>query len=101
MDPPVRAHPTRRAIARKIFRCAGWLSYVKTWQRTYDVLSENPYKFRRVGRTWLSCTASIKLLELSERLDPHHWEHWALVHDECHPISCLDCGGQRCPGDHP
>jgi len=89
------ADPARTAIARAVFRCAGWLSCVKTWQRTYE-LADNPRGFRCVGRRWLSCAASIRLLGLSERIDPRHWEHWALVHDDCESVSCPDCGGRQC-----
>ena len=88
--------PLRTTAAKAIFWCAGQLSHVKTWQRTYEWVSDRPITFRPTGRIWSSCTASHRLMELSERIDLRHWEHWALVHDECDARPCQGCGGCRC-----
>jgi hypothetical protein len=82
-----------------VYWCAGWLSRVKTYQRTYELISEpgDPRpEFRQVERMWVSCQLSMWLLEQSVHLDPKHWDHWALVHDPADGPPCPDCGGILC-----
>lgn len=89
--------PTLRTIiAKAVLWCASQLSRMKTWQRTYEWVADRPVTFRPAGRIWSSCVASHRLMELSARIDPRHWEHWALVHDECQASPCHACGGCRC-----
>jgi hypothetical protein len=39
-----------------------------------------------------------RAVALSERIDPEHWEHWALQHDTrcANPRWCTVCGGTIC-----
>jgi hypothetical protein len=46
-----------------------------------------------VGRRWVQCVLSVRLLELAEGLDAAHFDHWALIHDGHPGCLCLECGG--------
>lgn len=88
----------RRTRAKLAHRLGGYLSRIKTWQRTYELVDrdEDGFDFRPVGRTWMSCAASVRLEELAMQLDWDHWDHWALIHDDCDPTPCPECGGCVC-----
>jgi len=47
-------------------------------------------------KRWLPSATSFKLISLAESLDPHHFDHWGLVHDNCNGIVCPDCEGIVC-----
>jgi hypothetical protein len=92
----------RTTAAKTVFILGGLLSRVQTYQRVYAMNWDGPKtkpEFTPAGRRWLSCSASMKLMHLSERIDPGHWEHWALSHEDCPAIPCPRCGGQLCPDD--
>lgn len=93
---------TRTALAKGVFKVSGLLFYVKTYQRFWlldldaglsDLLDS---KRRHDGRHWSSCALSMRLLGWSENIDPQHWDHWALVHDDEPATRCRDCGGYIC-----
>lgn len=87
----------RRRLAKIAFRASGWLSRIKTWQRTYEIVNDEfPFEFRALPRRWLPCGTANRLLKLSMTLDMKHWDHWALVHDRCGGIPCSECGGTIC-----
>jgi len=101
----------RIKMAKVVFCLAGWLTLVKTYQRTYEwmgvpstddddnVIWENK-EFEYNGRVWLPCHLSIVLLERAERIDPVHFDHWALKHipgDVCAGGLCQTCGGHVHP----
>jgi hypothetical protein len=93
---------SRRALAKSVFFCAGWLTRVKTYQRYYsmdnldDLGSDEPLKFTLEGRHWASCEWSMSLLNFSMQLDWDHWDHWACMHEDCDPFPCTVCGGLAC-----
>lgn len=97
-------------LAKAAYWAAGELSRVKTYQRIYEW--KNPQEFQEavfgealpeldmqpVGRIWLPCRLSMKLLGLSQDLDHKHWDHWALEHRLCEDgQNCNDCGGHIDP----
>lgn len=87
----------RRTRAKIAFRIGGYLSRIKTLQRTYTLVDTGgAFKFRPAGRVWTSCALSARLEKLSMQLDWDHWDHWALIHDECDPAPCPECGGGIC-----
>jgi hypothetical protein len=90
----------RTGTAKTIFWCAGLLSRVRTPQRVYATHWPSPTSppiFTSLGWHWSSCRISMRLLTLSEQIDPGHWEHWAIDHSGCPSVPCPSCGGQRCP----
>lgn len=104
----------RVKTAKVIFCLAGWLAPIKTYQRTFEwmgvpdlnddqnVIWEND-EFMYVGRAWLPCHLSFVLLERARRVDPTHFDHWALEHvpgDVCAGNPCLTCGGHVHPQVH-
>jgi hypothetical protein len=92
----------RTHAAKAVYTLGGWLSRVKSYQRVYSMNWDDPDadpEFTPAGRCWLSCNASLKLLKWSEHIDPGHWEHWALMHDDCPAIPCPSCGGYLCPDE--
>lgn len=96
--------PRRTRIAQKIYWVSGKLSKIKTPRRTYRVVSIDPEAknpddimvTEPAEVRWMSCHTSMRLLELSAKIDPHHWDHWALVHDRCGPTPCAQCHGCNC-----
>lgn len=88
----------RRTRAKLAFRLGGYLSRIKTPQRCYELVhtDDGDFESRPVGRIWTSCVASVRLEKLSMRLDWDHWDHWALIHDDCDPTPCPECGGCVC-----
>lgn len=88
--------PVRTRAAMLVYWAAGVLSRVRTWQRVYEVATHEPLTVRRLPRRWASCATSTRLLVLSTRLDPTHWDHWALQHNDCEPRPCTVCGGHIC-----
>jgi hypothetical protein len=90
--------PWHRPLAKTLFRVAGWLSKVRTYQRYYTYEGEDPTPdaFKLAGRHWSSCTLSLIVLDLSMQLDWDHWDCWAVVHEGCDPMPCEVCGGCRC-----
>jgi hypothetical protein len=94
---------TRTRVARAVFWLSGKLTRIKTPQRFYRIISINedavgdePFMVtRRTKRRWHSCRTSTRLMSLSLRIDPLHWDHWALVHDTCAGERC-SCGGNVC-----
>lgn len=93
----------RTPAAKVIFVLGGLLSRVKTYQRVYSMNWDDPTdkpEFTPAGRRWISTHISMKLLRVSEEIDPGHWEHWALDHADCpSDVRCSNCGGQLCPDD--
>lgn len=97
----------RIRTAKLVYALAGWLAPIKTYQRTYewtgsfdeqnddDVIWE-PKEWEYVGRAWLPCRASLRLLAWSQQLDTVHFNHWALEHlpgEQCTGTECRTCGG--------
>lgn len=88
----------RRRLAKAVFALGGKLQRIKTWHRLYRFdwpdKSSKP-TFTRIKGGWLPWQLSTKMRVVwSERLDPHHWEHWALVHEDCRDGDpCPVCGG--------
>lgn len=89
---------TRTAFAKAAYRLAGELSRVKTYQRFWflDLDGDELLRKRHDGRHWAPCALSMRLLEWSENIDPQHWGHWALVHDDEPATKCEGCGGYVC-----
>jgi len=86
----------RTRLAKTLFWCAGYLSRIKTPQRVYELASRDPLDFRPAGWEWMSCETSMRLLKASTQIDPAHWDHWALGHNECGSHRCPQCGGCVC-----
>jgi hypothetical protein len=90
----------RTLLAKAVFRVSGWLSRIRTPQLSYPLIWGDPGeepKFGDIERCWLPCRTSIRLMDLSTRIDPVHWDHWALVHGGCDGDRCAGCGGIHCP----
>lgn len=89
----------RRELARAVFRLSMLVSRIQYPSRTF-VIKDMPegsdgIEFEPSGhRSWAPIRLTWRLFELSQRLDPYHWEHWALVHDDDPSArACLACGG--------
>lgn len=85
-----------RTRARVVYWISGKLSRIKTSQRVWGWNEETKAFDVDDGYRKLPCVISIILLEKSMDLDPAHWDHWALRHDDCHRVPCPDCGGCDC-----
>jgi len=82
--------------AQLLHRVAGWLHSVKTLQRTYELGRDGDDLFTFAGWRWLPCVTSTRLMERAMQMDWDHWDHWALVHDDCRTEQCPACGGCVC-----
>lgn len=96
--------PKRTRIAKKVFWFGGLMTRIKTPQRVYQARlgepeTSKPITFGKAEIRWGSCRLSMRLLELSLRIDRHHWDHWALVHENCDPVPCAQCNGCVCQWD--
>lgn len=88
--------PAKTRVAQRIFWLSGVTSKVKTPQHLWEIVSVEPWETRKLPRRWTSCRFSGWLLRRSLRLDPYHWDHWALQHTDCQPHPCAVCGGMVC-----
>lgn len=97
----------RVKLGKVLYCLSGWLMPIKTYQRTYewmgpnldaeneDAIWENK-EFEYAGRVWMPCHLAFVVLEWSSRVDPDHFDHWALEHipgDICQGHECPTCGG--------
>lgn len=81
--------------AKFAFCLSGWLMPIKTPKRTYRLESFDGEPIYD-GIHWSPCGAAIKLLTLSERLDPDHFIHWAAylpAGEGVRLVPCDECGG--------
>jgi hypothetical protein len=96
----------RRPLAKAAYRLGGHAAKIKRPMRIYALDLDNmpsdeegAFNATFAGWRWMSINTCWRLMELSERLDPQHWEHWALVHNEdccVLPAPCPECGGTTC-----
>jgi hypothetical protein len=103
----------RTPTARAVYWVGGLLTKIKTYQQTYSYEFDEDAgyaRFPEAGRRWTPIGFAFTVLDWSERLDPRHWEHWALDHSDCElevgpvgsgsPCSqCGWCGGVTCYRD--
>lgn len=90
----------KRSLAKAVYRISCRLAQIKTPQRIYSVdFSEGVHEFTSTyaGIRWLPCSRSFDLMEWAMRLDPDHFDHWALDHSTCNPVPCNECGSPFCP----
>lgn len=86
-----------RTLAKIVYRIGGLIRLIRTPQKVYQLEFDGGlYDRIYVGRRWLPSRLSMKMLILSTRLDTEHWDHWALVHDQCGGEYCLECHGRVC-----
>jgi len=105
---------TRTRVAKLIYGLGGLLSCIRTPQRTYEWTydgDENEadvdeatwvvsHHFEYVGVAMLPSRVGIRLIELANRVDEEHFNHWALEHlpnDHCEGGRCESCGGHVHP----
>lgn len=92
----------KRRTAKNLYWVSGQLCRIKTYSKMYEwVVTDDDdvtdLNFRYIGRKWISWHFSFTVMRWSERLDPKHWDHWALVHDEtCEWCTCAVCSGTIC-----
>lgn len=89
----------RTRIAQAMYWLSGVTSKIKTPRHTYEIVSFDPLQTKRLPRSWQACGFSDLLLRGSVQVDPHHWDHWAVLHDRCGPARCWKCGGYMCGYD--
>lgn len=86
----------KRIKAAKFVYClSGWLMPIRTPKRTYRLESFDGEPIYD-GIQWSPNGTAIKLLALSERLDPGHFIHWAAYLEptkEIRRVQCDECGG--------
>jgi hypothetical protein len=90
----------RTRLAKAVFWLSGQLARIRTPQLTHRFIWDSPDAAPRLGdaqRRWLPCRMSLRLMDLSTRIDPVHWDHWAGVHPGCDGEPCTGCGGVDCP----
>lgn len=91
----------QRQRAKFWFRISGWLSHIKTPQRylrldSNGVVLQERWEHGLPGHlhwAWGSCELGLKILGWSIRLDPYHWDHWALEYGP-NVTDCPECGGK-------
>lgn len=96
--------PQRTFLAKCVYTTSSFLGLIKTPRQTYEMSNEVAWmsgetdacEFSKAGWHWLPCQTSLKLLQWSMRLDEAHWDHWALVHQNCRGIYCIGCKGRVC-----
>jgi hypothetical protein len=91
----------RTLKAKGWYSLAGLLSHIRTRQQTFtvewDSLREGdftaiPGEFMRQP-----CRLSHWCFTKAMHTDWHHWDHWALQHDDrCPHRPCSACGGKVC-----
>lgn len=85
--------PLNRRIAKWLYVLAGCLMQVKTPQRTYSWRGPDEHGFDFAGWHWLPSVTGLRLLEMSESMDPEHWDHWALDGRGNPGHLCIRCRG--------
>lgn len=88
-------------LGKLLYRVAGWLTKIKVPKRSYELVNagkimDEPPQFVALERTWQPISLSWKFLTWSERVNPQHWDHWALDHSDCNVGKCSECGGDIC-----
>ena len=81
----------RTRVAKFVFWLSGQLGKIKYQQPVYKWERGSPSE--PAGTQLLSHPWTYKLLFLSERIDPEHWEHWAFEHDPIPGTRCIHCKG--------
>lgn len=89
----------RTRLAKAAFWLSGKLRFIREYRRFYVVtnvdVEKGIFDSEPGGRHWTENRVSMKLLRISMTLDPEHWDHWALVHENCRGYLC-ECGGYIC-----
>lgn len=87
----------RTLIAKAVFKASGMLGKIRYPQTVYtrdrSAGVSTPAGKQKLPHPW-----TYKLLFLSGRIDPEHWEHWALNHDDDpNAYPCDGCHGRIAP----
>lgn len=97
------ASPFMRWVARRLVWLSGQLARVKTRQKTWRLISVEPWQLADEPEyRWSSCQLSYRVLTVAMHMDWDHWPHWGLVHEGCleRPhVLCETCGGVACDWD--
>lgn len=93
-------------LAKAVYWLSGKVSRIKSYRMTYRLANEDEWlaaegnmemMFQPAGRAWGSIKLTWALLELSNRWDKEHFDHWALVHTgACSSEECSECHGMIC-----
>lgn len=88
-------------LAKAAYRLAGYLMVIKTPRKTFSLEftgegDDIDFVSTPAGRMWLPCQTGVKMLQLSQKLDHNHWDHWALEHNDCGWLYCNECHGRIC-----
>lgn len=92
-------------LAKFVYWLSGKVSRIKTYRMTYRLANEDEWlanpdmemMFKPAGRAWSSIKLTWTLLELSNRWDKQHFDHWALKHTgACSAHYCVECKGMVC-----
>lgn len=88
-----REEPLNRRIAKLLYGLSGHAMRIKTPQRTFEWKGPDRDGFTFAGWHRLPSVTGVRLLELSESMDPEHWDHWALDGTGHPGHLCLRCKG--------
>lgn len=92
-------------LAKAVYWLSGQVSRIKTYRMTYRLANEEEWlaadgdmemMFQPAGRMWSSIKLTWTLLELANRWDKQHFDHWALKHNLCESHFCTECKGFVC-----
>lgn len=93
-------------LAKVVYWLSGMASYIKWPTKLYeinDVTDDLDNMFTRVvGRSWMSCSLTWRMLGWAQSLDRKHFDHWALDHSDCQTFYhldlyfCPDCKSSYC-----
>ena len=95
----------RIAVAQATYGFVGALWSIRVPRRSYRMLTSfdefrrgEPLSFEFAGWWRGPLPGLTQLLAWSADVDPH-WDHWALVHEDCEAVPCTTCGGYRCESE--
>lgn len=92
----------RTPLAKAVYRIGGYVLRIKVMRPEYETrVLENAELGRRpvfvqVGRSRQPLRLGVDLtFHWAYRIDPQHWEHWAVdAHDDHVAVVCATCGGR-------
>lgn len=93
-------------LAKSVYWLSGKVSRIKSYRMTYRLTNEEEWlaaegdmemMFQPAGRMWMPIQLTWKLLNLANRWDKKHFDHWALKHTgACSSEECPECHGMIC-----
>lgn len=83
----------RTRLAQAVYGTGGFLfAHLRWYSHLYELPhGDDPAAIIRLPRRWMPAGWPVLLYDISEKIDPVHWSHWAYV-PQGETVGCT-CGG--------